>query len=244
MSTFNSFTYKIVDLQESSIIFVHGLGGNSVETWTSQKHDNDLNWTVDLLPKLRPCARILTYGYSSRLFTGLQGERPTQPFEQRTLRYLPQALYLHSHSLIKQLADLRTGDAKERPIIFVAHSLGGLIVKSALVYASATIGEEQKRLKSIELLTTGVLFFGTPQREMQSKKWIDILTKTSTKFSRVVGLSTLDHSIQTLAHQTELLNLQVERYKSIEYNFLNFSFYERPTSRAKDDSHNDVGASS
>lgn len=131
-----------------------------------------MNWTKDLLPEhvkdqygYRRKIRVLTYGYSSRLFAGSPRGLYTQPLEGRLLRYLPQALYLHSDSLLEQLADLRAGRAEKRQVIFIAHSLGGFLVKSALVHASAAIGERDVRLKSIELLTIGVLFFGTPHRD-------------------------------------------------------------------------------
>lgn len=45
------------------IIAVHGLGGHSSTTWTSQESGN--LWLRDLLPESIPEARILTYGYSS-----------------------------------------------------------------------------------------------------------------------------------------------------------------------------------
>ena len=141
--------------------------------------------------------------------------------------YLPQALYLHSTRLIEQLADLRVGDAEKRPVIFIGHSLGGLIVKSALVHTSVAVDEREARLKSIQLLTLGVLFFGTPQREMPGKRWSELLLK----LFRVAKLTSLKGAIQPLADQAELLNLQIERYKSIESNFFNFSFYETPKSQ-------------
>jgi len=136
--------------------------------------------------------------------------------------YLPQALYLHSNRLIEQLADLRAGDAEKRPLIFIAHSFGGLIVKSALVHSSVAVEERDARLKAIQLLTIGVLFFGTPQKEIHLTRWNDLLLK----MFRAANLTSLDRVPHPLADQAELLNLQIERYKSIEVNFFNFSFYE------------------
>ena len=188
-----------------------------------------MNWTKEFLSEnmkdpngLHKDIRVLTYGYSSKLFTGSQGGTSAQPMDSMVLKYLPQALYLHSNRLIEELADLRVGNAEKRRVIFIAHSLGGLIVKSALVHASAAIGERDVRLKGIELLTIGVLFFGTPQREMLWTKWSEILGK----MFRAAMHTPLSGAIQPLADQAELLNLQIERYKSIESNFFNFSFWE------------------
>ena len=114
-----------------------------------------MNWTKDLLPEhikdqygFRRKTRVLTYGYSSRLFAGSLRGLYTTPLEGRLLRYLPQTLYLHSDRLLKQLADLRAGRAEKRRVIFIAHSLSGFIIKSALVHASTAIGDHNVRLKS------------------------------------------------------------------------------------------------
>lgn len=143
------------------------------------------------------------------------------------LAYLPQALYLHSNRLIEQLADLKVGDAEKRRVIFIAHSFGGLIVKSALAHASAAIDERDARLKSIQLLTVGVFFFGTPQRNSSGREWSDLLGK----MLRASMPTSLDRAIQPLADQAEILNLEIGRYKSIESHILNFSFFERAKSQ-------------
>jgi len=77
----------------------------------------------------------MTYGYSSK---------------ENFSNYFP-----HSHRLITQLAERRSIEAKDRPIIFVTHSLGGLIVKSALVHASASVTDCENGPKSIQLSTIG-----------------------------------------------------------------------------------------
>ena len=193
-----------------------------------------MNWTKDLLPKSLKDGqgsprniRVLTYGYSLRLFMGSQPGRYQRPIYERLLAYLPQALYLHSNRLIEQLADLKVGDAEKRRVIFVAHSFGGLIVKSALVHASAAIDERDARLKAIQLLTVGIFFFGTPQRNSSGREWSDLLGK----MLRASMPRSLDRAIQPLADQAEILNLEIERYKSIESHFLNFSFFERVKSQ-------------
>ena len=188
-----------------------------------------MNWTKTLLPEhvkdqygFRGKTRVLTYGYSSRLFAGSLRGLYAQPLEGRLLRYLPQALYLHSYRLLEQLADLRAGRAEKRRVIFIAHSLGGLIVKSALVHASAAIGERDVRLKSIELLTVGVLFFGTPHRDTHWNSWSDLIGK----MYRDAMPPSLRRDMKHSEDQADFFNLQIERYKSIESNFFNFSFYE------------------
>jgi len=206
---------------------VHGLGGDPVETWKSRKDGLAVNWTTDFLPKdihqldgIGKQVRVLTYGYSSKLFSGPQ-------MDERVLKYLPQALYLHANRLIEQLAAERAGNAKERPLIFIAHSLGGLIVKNALVQASTAIDERDAPLKALQLLTIGVLFFGTPQREVGWKRWSSQLGK----MVNVAMHTPISTMIQPLGDQAEQFNSQIERYKSVETNFTNYSFYEQMKSQ-------------
>lgn len=47
------------------IIFVHGLNGDIIGTWT---HQNGTCWPKDHLPHSIPGARIFSYGYDSRIF--------------------------------------------------------------------------------------------------------------------------------------------------------------------------------
>ncbi|KUJ24267.1 uncharacterized protein LY89DRAFT_16754 [Mollisia scopiformis] len=212
------------------IVFVHGLGGDPHETWCTRDTTKKVNWMTDLLPEdIRSTtpSRILTFGYSQRLFSipsyGFLGKR-TRPsiLDNKVIKYLPQALYLHSKGLMEELTILRGEYARDRPIIFVAHNLGGLIVKSTLVQASADVGE-YSRHKAIQLSTTGVLFFGTPQRETSRKSWSKLLTRIFTVSLELPAIS-LGESITA---QAELFDLQVQRYKSIEMNFQNYAFYEK-----------------
>jgi len=51
----------MVDLDDSSIIAIHGLDGDREKSWTS----GNVLWLRDLLPSEIPNARILTYGYNA-----------------------------------------------------------------------------------------------------------------------------------------------------------------------------------
>lgn len=168
----------------------------------------------------RKKVRILSYGYSTELFVPGKSAKSTKP--SATLRFLPQALFLHATRLIEQLATYRSKACEDRPIIFIAHSLGGFIVKTALVHASAAIDDYDSELKAIELLTVGILFFGTPQQESKSTSWNRVLKKMYS----LAEITPSTMSNDRTNDQAEIFNFQVERYKSIESNFYNFSFYE------------------
>jgi hypothetical protein len=46
-----------------SVVAVHGLGGDAIETWTHPR--SNAFWLKDILPAQIPDARILTFGYNA-----------------------------------------------------------------------------------------------------------------------------------------------------------------------------------
>lgn len=62
-------------------------------------------------------------------------------------------------------------NCSERPIIFVCHSLGGLVVKRALIYSRSLTNEKVEHLRSIYVSTYGILFLGTPHNGSEVAKW-------------------------------------------------------------------------
>lgn len=98
-------------------MFVHGLRGHALDTWTK----GPVCWPRDLLNLDVPEARILTWGYDSSV--------------ARTLEFASQSsLFGHAENLLTDLVNKRRGASeKTRPIIFVGHSLGGLVVKQVCI---------------------------------------------------------------------------------------------------------------
>lgn len=126
-----------------SIVAVHGLNphnkqSHAYETWTAS---NDKLWLRDFLPQKLPNARILVFGWNSNV-----------AFDTATSDVRD-----HAYNLLGSLAQQRRGCPK-RPIIFVAHSLGGLVVKKALVEAIL----DSKNYGTVHKATYGIAFFGTP----------------------------------------------------------------------------------
>lgn len=121
------------------IVFVHGLHGDQAP-WTSA--ETSIFWPEKLLPAKAPDACILSFEYESEIdsFWGEDGITDI------------------SNDLIDELMDHRSEKEKEeRPIIFVAHCLGGSVVENALVRAS-----HHPRKKELVACITGILLFGTP----------------------------------------------------------------------------------
>lgn len=90
------------------IVAIHGLNGDAYTTW---QHENGTLWLRDLLPSALPGSRVFTYGYPSELFWSNSVAK----------------LRDYSGNLLNSLKAVSEG--KQRPIIFVCHSLGGIVCK-------------------------------------------------------------------------------------------------------------------
>ncbi|EWY85755.1 hypothetical protein FOYG_12865 [Fusarium oxysporum NRRL 32931] len=172
------------------IILVHGLKGHPCKTWTfkqnlqnankqstnseqktskmsfskkleiresikalvkfssSKRNNNDLCvfWPVDLLPTICENARVLTFGYDTKITKYTSG--PTNM----------NSIFSHGKDFLFSLGRMRVPD---RPLMFVAHSLGGILVKEMLALSSTSDGAS---LKGILECTAAIIFLGTPHR--------------------------------------------------------------------------------
>ncbi|KAG4268205.1 hypothetical protein FPRO04_12597 [Fusarium proliferatum] len=103
-------------------------------------------WPVDLLSKDFPDSRILVFGYDSKITKYSAGTVSEN------------SVFSHAKDLLFALALERP---LHRPLICVAHSLGGIIFKETLSRSSSsTRREHQNILESVE----AVIFLGTPHR--------------------------------------------------------------------------------
>lgn len=145
------------------VVFIHGLNGDPRGTWTAEK--SKTFWPAQLLPPIleEEKARILVYGYDADVESFTDG-----PSRDK--------IYTHAEHLVAELAtNRRIRKATERPIIFVAHSLGGLIVKRALIYSIGVRGNYTEHLRSIFISTYGIMFLGTPNSVSDLTKWNSFL---------------------------------------------------------------------
>jgi hypothetical protein len=81
-------------------------------------------------------------------------------------------IYQHAQSLVTNLAmERKNEEVSDHPIIFVAHSLGGILVKRALELSNDLTSRTADDNRSIYISTYGIIFLGTPHTGADSAKW-------------------------------------------------------------------------
>ncbi|KAI0542415.1 hypothetical protein GGR58DRAFT_496969 [Xylaria digitata] len=132
------------------IIAVHGLGGDWEKTWTAS---NGNMWLRDFLPfqldDIELNARIWSYGYNSRTV-----------FSAAVSDITDEASILLDRIQGEQISDAD----KKRRIVFVAHSLGGILAMVLAQERYTTYGDLLSRIY-------GVVFLGTPHRGSDLAWW-------------------------------------------------------------------------
>ncbi|KAE9380746.1 hypothetical protein N431DRAFT_552847 [Stipitochalara longipes BDJ] len=143
------------------IIFVHGLRGDRRKTWTK----GNVLWPESLLKPRFPNARIMTWGYDADVMKFMDNTGQS-------------SISNHADQLLQDLSMERmTPEERNRAIVFVAHSLGGIVVKDALCKAydeSKEVPVRKPRVAAIKSATMGIVFLGTPHRGSNQTRWASV----------------------------------------------------------------------
>ncbi|KAF8245681.1 TPR-like protein [Wilcoxina mikolae CBS 423.85] len=140
------------------VIAVSGLSGHAFGSWRSP-YASHVMWLRDILHKDFPGFRIFTWGYESDLKHDNTSVSSIMNF---------------SRQLLTAVHAARDGDetAKHRPIIFIGHSLGGLVIKQALVDAAQGRSENDR---AILLSCVGLFLFGVPNRGLNNNNLLSLV---------------------------------------------------------------------
>ncbi|SPE30361.1 hypothetical protein SBA3_1650011 [Candidatus Sulfopaludibacter sp. SbA3] len=127
------------------VLFIHGLTGDPIKTWG--------DWPQQLASELSDRATVWSLGYPSPLF-----ERPLGTTQEE-----------FASEGRKALAELVHAGLGKKPMVFVTHSLGGLLAKSMIAEAAKTAPGSSEYLLFAN--THAVIFAGTPHAGSGQAKW-------------------------------------------------------------------------
>jgi len=186
-----------------SICFVHGLSGDWKSTWLFPGSESGKEfWWPEYIQK-RTNSRVLLYGYHTIA--------PTAEYLAR------RTLYHHAQSLVDSLAKERA-EHPRRPLIFVAHSLGGLLVMSALILSSQA-REKDSQVWNISLATTGMVFLGTPPTRP--------ISSFSSLLKKIAENSGVKRKIlKDLDRESEILQSYLDAFEPLRNDITINSFFE------------------
>lgn len=212
------------------IIFVHGLQGHPRKTWTCENvgpqgsvetlegshrgikklflrnrrarikdahkfEASEVFWPFDLLPDDCGNARILTWGYDSKVSHFFGGATNQSN------------ITAHARNLLHALK-IRRLNCQGRSLIFVAHSLGGIIVKDVLRRAAT---EADPALLDIYTSVEAIIFLGTPHRGSSKAGIAEVVRKIVS----VSGFDTTDQNIRALQINSAELELIHELFMKL-----------------------------
>ncbi|PGH02526.1 hypothetical protein AJ80_08837 [Polytolypa hystricis UAMH7299] len=198
---------------EVDIVAVHGLNGDALKTFTHE--DSEVLWLRDLLPTYIKTARVLSWGYNSNANT-LRGRATSA---DRILE--------HARTLVEDLqSDRELENATERPIIFVCHSLGGIVVKKALTFSSWQTSPKCARLHTIYTCTYGILFFGTPHNGSSKAKPLHTAQKLASALIPRQGAVFESGLVRALKEGSETLEMITSEFAPLMPRFRIFLFWE------------------
>jgi len=169
-------------------------------------------WPRDLVPITAPHARVLTYGYDTHV-----------------RHWLGPAM---SKSTVHDIAwdflvSLEAARRSEplRPLLFIAHSLGGIIIKEAL-RRSCGCEMIQSHLHNIFKSTAGIIFFGTPHGGADPRGFLQHIAE---KVIKAAGFSANEQIANSLLPFSELLRELRENFGPIarQKNWIIYSFQEQ-----------------
>ena len=89
----------------------------------------------------------------------------------------------------------------DRPLLFIAHSLGGIVVKEMLRQSYGHVNH-QTRLRTISDSTRGIIFFGTPHGGADPK---GLLKTIAENLGKVFGFEVHEQVLETLLPSSERL---------------------------------------
>ncbi|NES70241.1 MAG: alpha/beta hydrolase [Okeania sp. SIO2D1] len=162
------------------VIFVHGLDGHPRKTWHPQEKSDDNNFWPAWLGEDLPGMNIWSLGYQ---VNSSHWKGSSMPLVDRATNIL---------------AVLDSREIGDRPLFFITHSMGGLLVKQMLRHA---LDYGTPEWKVIAEQTKGIVFLSTPHYGAGMANWIKYIDNRIRILQTTVSVDELE------AHHSRLREL-------------------------------------
>lgn len=187
-------------LNTNSIVAIHGIYEDAESTW---KHTaTSTVWLRDLLDYESLRVRVLIYSY--------EVNNQKAQHSDSVQEILP-----YAQTLLQHLFETReSSNTSRRPLIFVCHGVGGLILKRAILLSHQASSDAIDGLRSVYVSTSSILYLATPHLgiDPETQKRIDKKTKgQSVNNAFVRSLESRSVAIQSL--NCDFMSIQ-ERFQS------------------------------
>eukprot|EP01084_Bolivina_argentea_P065389 119179_1 len=144
------------------IIFIHGLEGDIHDTWKNEENNALFPELLYTDNDIKMGLRIHSFGYDNAitdqkintLLAWLFGKE-----DKSAIDLDERASTLLTYLRTKKTLNIKKSNA---PIIFIVHSYGGLLIKSALLKARNSVHTKHKMYVRIYEKTAGIIFYATP----------------------------------------------------------------------------------
>ncbi|KAK0761662.1 hypothetical protein N5P37_005644, partial [Trichoderma harzianum] len=190
----------------ADVIAITGLDGHAYGSWRGRGNLGRM-WLRHFLSQDLPYCRTMTYGYNSKLSTcGID------------------TIMDYSRGLMEALKKIRnTEELRQRPLFFIAHSFGGIILAHCLVKAVQTNEDDHATIAMLHKATYGILFFGTPHKGLVVND-IEKMLASQDNHPRSALL-------QQIRVKSDLLENQLADFKNLVRDRKIVSFYETGQTR-------------
>ncbi|KAG5800135.1 hypothetical protein H9Q69_000853 [Fusarium xylarioides] len=179
------------------LVFVHGLGGNLRTTWKQEGTTEPWFTKPEFLGRLKDSVRVLSFGYNAHRFGDVANTR----------------IIHHANDLLRNLV-LKRLDHPDRPLIFIAHSLGGLVVKRAILLCATN-----DDWKAIKQATKSIIFMGTPHMGSEKAEDLVVVQKLASLMKLQTAVATnLTKELRAFSNSVQDINMEftIDVHRSIK----------------------------
>jgi hypothetical protein len=196
---------------EVDIVAVTGLGGHALGSFRSTS--GATVWLRDFAPQDVPQARFITYGYDTAVVASENN----------------QGVDGLARTMLDRLATFRQRtQTRKRPLLFVCHSLGGVVLKEALVKSSQAVAAKHKKLLEVMTVTYGLVFMGVPNLGLKHSQLETVVKgRRNEGFVRDLLVRSDGEASQFLDHLTAEFS-RLDKRRRLPFDIV--SYYETVTS--------------